>query len=369
MVIILLLAVIGMFLMNVAAPAASAGPLAMEPPIAAIHAPTGPATPNGIFVVDGVHHNAIDKTLLSSSDVDGVLLEVPWNVLEPLEGSFNWSLIDTVLSQAATYGKKVSLILGAGWQTPTWVYADGAKAYKFVWDSSNWGPAPCTPTSIPVPWDAVFLSKWADLVTAAGNRYDSSETIASVKVSGVSSKTQETFLPTSVHRSISGKGFSCTSYDDVADWQAVGYTRLKVEAAWANTMEIFARAFPSKMLEPMFIPGGFPAIDDNGNRFPGINNQDMEVSSDLILTGLAEYPSDFIIQNDGWSAQWIWQNETEYAGRVGTGYQEVSALKTQTPKAVTNALQDGAMYLEFYESDAIAASLQTTMNAAHTALQ
>jgi len=369
MMMILLLTVIGMVLMNFAAPAVFASPFAMEPPIAATQAPAGPATPNGIFVVDGVHHNAIDKALLSAPDVDGVLLEVPWNVLEPQEGRFNWSPIDTVLSQAATYGKKVSLILGAGWQTPAWVYADGARAYKFLWDKSNWGPPLCTPTSIPVPWDAIFLSKWADLVTAAGNRYDSSETIASVKVSGVNSKTQETFLPTSVHRSISGKGVSCISYDDVADWQAAGYTRLKAEGAWANTMEIFARAFPTKMLEPMFIPGGFPAIDDNGNRFSSPNSQDMQVSSDLILTGLAEYPSDFIIQNDGWSAQWIWENESEYASRVGTGYQEVSALKTQAPKAVTDAIQDGAMYLEFYESDAIAASLQSTMNTAHTVLQ
>lgn len=329
----------------------------------------GSATANGIYVIDGVHRNSIDKAVLNSSVIDGIVLSIPWNVIEPQEGNYFWTSIDNILAQAAAYGKKVSLVLGSGWQTPSWVYADGAGQLKFIWDHDSWGPPLCSVVSIPLPWDSIYLAKWKDLIDVAGARYDSDPRIASIKVSGITSKTQETFLPSSVNQKISSRGTSCTSYDDVADWQAAGYTRLKVEAAWQDVMQMFAQAFPDKKLEPMLIPGGFPAIDDNGNRFTAPNNQDQEVSNDLLNYGVAEYPAVFTIQNDGWTARWIWEAEAAYATRVSTGYQEVSALKTQTAAAITKALNSGATYLEFYESDAILASQQSALANAHQELQ
>ncbi len=326
-------------------------------------------TANGIYVIDGVHRNSIDKAILKSSLIDGVVLSVPWSVIEPEEGRFVWSSIDSILSQAQAYGKKVSLVLGSGWQTPSWVYSDGAGQLKFIWDHSNWGPAVCSVVAIPLPWDPIYLAKWSQLVSAAGARYDSDARIASVKVTGVNSKTQETFLPTSVNQKISSGAISCTSYDDVADWQAAGYTRLKIETAWQTVMQSFVEAFPDKKLEAMLIPGGFPAIDDNGNRFPARGNQDQEVSNDILRMGISEYPATFTIQNDGWSAQWLWEAEAGDADRVTTGYQEISPLNSQTAAAITAALNAGATYLEFYESDATLASQQSAFLKAHQELQ
>ncbi len=227
------------------------------------------ATANGIYVIDAIHRNSIDKVILNSPSIDGVVLEVPWSAIEPQEGKHLWSNIDSILAQAAAYSKKVSLVLGAGWQIPSWVYNDGVRQFKFVWDHSTWGPKLCSVVAIPLPWDATYLAKWSELVSAIGARYDSDPRIASVKVTGINSKTQETFLPSSVNQKISSGTTSCTSYDDVANWQAAGYTRLKIEAAWQSVMKMFAQAFPEKKLEPMLIPGGFPSIDDSGNRFTG----------------------------------------------------------------------------------------------------
>jgi hypothetical protein len=343
--------------------------IASTPAPSPVPASAAPASANGIYVLDGVHRNTIDSKVLQSSAVDGVVFNLPWNLGEPLEGTFNWAPLDGVLAQAAANGKRVSVVLGAGWQTPSWVYADGARQFNFVWDHSNWGPALCNVAAIPIPWDAVYLAKWTAFVAAAGARYDSNPTVASVKVTGLNSKTQEIFLPTSVKQRITSGATSCTSYDDVADWQAAGYTRLKVESAWASVIEIFAQAFPDKRLEPMLIPGGFPALDDNGNRFPSTNNQDGEVTSDIITMGVSEYPSQFTLQNDGWSDKWIWQTEQSYAAQILTGYQEISALKGHAPAAITAALNSGASYLEFYESDATDPSVQGPLLAARQALQ
>jgi len=326
------------------------------------------ATANGIYVIDGIHKNVIDAKVMQAPVIDGVVATFSWSSLEPTEGHFDWSSVDKILVQAAAGGKKVSLILGAGWQTPQWVYSAGAQQFKFVWDQVAWGPRLCSTVAIPVPWDPIYLAKWDAVIAAAGARYNSNPTIASVKVTGLNSKTQELFLPTSVHQTISSGSTSCVSNDDVANWQAAGYTRLQAESAWDSVMQSFARAFPDKRIEAMLIPGGFPAIDDHGNRFSGAHNQDQLVTTDILSSSMSDYPSQFTIQNDGWSAAWMWATEAAYAHQVVTGYQELSALKTQTPAAITAALNTGAMYLEFYESDAVNPSFESALAAAHQLL-
>jgi hypothetical protein len=323
---------------------------------------------NGLYVIDGIHGGDIDRAVLNSTNIDGVLMELPWSTIEPSEGSFNWSALDAVLAQAASVGKRVSVIFGAGWQTPSWVYADGAQKFNFIWEQTTWGPKLCSVTSIPVPWDAVYLAKWQTLVEAAGARYDSNSTVASVKITGLNSKTQEIFLPRSVNKTITSGSTSCVSYDDLADWQAVGYTSLKAEAAWQSVIQIFVAAFPQKKLEAMLVPGGFPAIDDNGNRFKSGNNQNDEVTIDIVTRGVSAYPSQFTFQNDGWS-KWIWKTEASYANQVTTGYQENTALGSQTSAAITAALNAGATYLEFYESDVLSPTAQTALGSAHAVLQ
>jgi hypothetical protein len=185
----------------------------------------------------------------------------------------------------------------------------------------------------------------------------------------VSSKTGETLLPTDVNQALSSGSISCKSYNDLADWQNVGYTRLKVESAWNDIMQMFAQAFPDTRLEAMMVPGGFPAIDDNGNIFPGHLNQDMEAATDIIATGASEYPSQFALQNDGWSATWTWAVEDGYAGQIMTGVQENHPQGTQAAQAIQTALAAGMSYLELYPTDAAASATQAELAVAHQSLQ
>jgi len=116
--------------------------------------------------------NSQVPTAMANSNVDGMQVLEPWNVVEAQEGVFDWTAIDSVVAEAASYGKKISLGIQAGYETPSWVYADGAQAFPFVWDkSTTTTPAICSVQNIPVPWDPVFLSKWQTFVAALGARY------------------------------------------------------------------------------------------------------------------------------------------------------------------------------------------------------
>lgn len=327
------------------------------------------ATANGLFVIDAVHGGKIDSSVLRAANLDGILLEVPWTTAEASEGSFSWTAADSIVSQAAVAGKKVSLILTTGWRTPNWVYAAGAQKFNFIWDQAGWGPALCSIASIPVPWDAIYQAKLDAFVAAAGAHFGNNPAIASVKITGLTSKTQENFLPATVKEAITNGKTSCTGYDDVANWQTAGYTPLKVEAAWQTMLDMFARAFPQTKLEAMLIRGGFPPIDDNGNRYTPDYRVDSPVTDDFASTGASDYPAQFALQNDGLTTAPVWTTEAAYAAHILTGYQEGTALGTKTPTAISLALAAGASYLEFYEADALLPAAQTALNNAHQILQ
>lgn len=328
------------------------------------------ASGGGIYVINAVtNKNTILAAVKADQNIDGIVYQVAWNAIEPSEGTFNWSSIDTVMAQAQAASMHVSLAVMPGYQTPTWVYSDGAQQFQFLWDIASWGPKLCSVQSLPVPWDPIYLAKWNSMVAALGGRYGSNPTLASVKVTGVNSKTGEIFLPTDINLSISSGSVSCKSYNDLTNWQKAGYTRLKVESAWNDIMQMFVQAFPETKLEAMLVPEGFPAIDDNGNIFPALLNQDNEVTGDIITSGVSEYASQFSIQNDGWSSTWTWKVANTYAGRVMTGTQENHPQGSLTSQAIKTALAAGIKYIELYPTDATASSAQAELAAAHQVLQ
>src|SRR5262249_12290031 len=150
--------------------------------------------------------------------------------------------------------------------------------FRFLWNQS-WGKKPCVMTSIPVPWDPIYLSKWQAFVRAMGRRYDRGPTLTIIKITGVNSEAAEFILP----RFGGPRGFSgwerigCQGSDDVANWQHVGYTRTKIERAWESIAEVFARSFASKKLDFMVVPRGLPPIDNFGNLIPGANGDAIAV--------------------------------------------------------------------------------------------
>jgi len=113
-----------------------------------------------------------------------VYLRLPWGLLEPEEGVFNWSVLDGPAQRFISKGKRIALRLTCSeswmeWATPRWVMDAGAKGYRFR-------PGPGVEENGPF-WepdynDPVFLEKLDHFLAAAAARYDGSPNVAFIDV-------------------------------------------------------------------------------------------------------------------------------------------------------------------------------------------
>src|SRR3954467_14066337 len=80
-----------------------------------------------------------------------VYLRVPWSMLEPEEGKFNWALLDTPAQRWIAKGKRIAIRVTCSesfmrYATPEWVQKAGAKGRDFavgvgpVADGPLWDP-------------------------------------------------------------------------------------------------------------------------------------------------------------------------------------------------------------------------------------
>lgn len=346
-----------------------------ELPATGLTAPIYPSA-HGAYSL-GIPDMATPANVLSNRAIDGVALRVSWKNLEPSDGVFNWSFLDGQVAAAAAAGKKVNLAVMTGVAAPAWVYADGARSFTFVTANS---PASNT---IPLPWDPVYLTKWRQFVTAFGARYNSNPAVAFVKVTGISALTEEALLPTATGSTTTQGSQAWRTTNDVANWKAAGYTRTVIENAWRSIADSFSQAFPAKRIDLTIVPSGLPPIDAKGNIIPN-NSGDPQATTDLINQGIAAYASQFMVQNNGLSANWISADVTAASGRVATGYQMLwfvsndptyrmnggkpvagmSALQS----AINKGLSGGAQFLEVYQADVLNSTLGSVLTSAHSSL-
>jgi hypothetical protein len=314
----------------------------------------------------------ISPSILARPYVKGILVRFGWSDIEATEGVYNWSVIDGLLSLAAASGKQITLGVMAGYMTPSWVYADGAQPFNFVWDVPTFGPALCSVQSIPIPWDPMFLEKWQAFVQAMGERYSANPTLVSVMLYGLNFRSVETSLPTSNKQHIRGSrgARSCKGYDYPSLWQAAGYTRTKVEDALFAMQSYYQNAFPDTQLLAGLNPGGFPPIDDNGNLLPGNRPVDLQVPKDLMADGADTLGEQFAAGIGGLSANGLtWAVLTQYSNAVDTGYQTASPLGARLPKAIKTAHRVASRWLQLYPSDILLRANQSALETAFPEVQ
>ncbi len=216
-----------------------------------------------------------------------------------------------------------------------------------------------------MPWNPVFLAKWSTLIQAVGAHYNSNPTVVSVKITGVNAESEGTNLPLFVNKPINSGSTSCISNNDVANWQAIGYTRTLAVNAWEQIAQVFQQSFPNIPLQDAMQPGGFPPIDDNGALITGFNGADTLASQDIITYAVATFGTGYILQNDALSASWNWSYQAGFANQIDLGYQTISALGFSLSTALKSALLVGGDYFELYESDITNPALRGTLVSAH----
>ena len=94
---------------------------------------------------------APSDTLDDFPGVSTVYLRLPWSYIEPVEGKYNWAILDTPAQRWISKGKRIALRLtcSENWMkyaTPEWVKKAGAKGtfYQYgkgrVEKSDTWDP-------------------------------------------------------------------------------------------------------------------------------------------------------------------------------------------------------------------------------------
>ncbi|MHB8902626.1 MAG: DUF4832 domain-containing protein [Thermoguttaceae bacterium] len=123
-------------------------------------------------------------TLNDFPGLSTVYLRLPWSFLEPEEGRFDWSVVDTPAQRWIANGKRVAFRVSSSeswmrYATPQWVEAAGAKGHNFTVGK---GVDPEGPFWEPVYDDPVFLEKLDHFLAELARRYDGNPNVAFVDV-------------------------------------------------------------------------------------------------------------------------------------------------------------------------------------------
>jgi hypothetical protein len=115
-----------------------------------------------------------------------IYLRLPWSLLEPEEGEFNWSVVDTPAQRWVAKGKRVAFRFSAcesfmRYATPEWVAKAGAAGHSFPAEGGR-GVDPNGPYWEPDYDDPIFLAKLDAFLAAAAARYDGNPDVAFVDV-------------------------------------------------------------------------------------------------------------------------------------------------------------------------------------------
>ncbi len=127
---------------------------------------------------------APSDTLDDFPGLSTVYLRLPWAYLEPVEGEYNWAMLDTPAQRWIAKGKRIALRLtcSENWMkyaTPEWVKKAGAKGtfYRYgkgrVGKSGSWDP---------FFDDLIFLKKLNAFLAAAAKRYDGNPNVEFIDV-------------------------------------------------------------------------------------------------------------------------------------------------------------------------------------------
>jgi hypothetical protein len=89
-----------------------------------------------------------------------------------------------------------------------------------------------SPSSLPMPWDRMYLDRWFAFVRQVAERYGDSPAFRVIGAAGPTSVSDEMTLPGSPAA--------------IRQWLSHGYTPAKYLGAWEETFHVFASAFPNQ---------------------------------------------------------------------------------------------------------------------------
>jgi hypothetical protein len=301
--------------------------------------------PAGVYALQPFDVQTGDE-VLGNPSIAGVALRTRWATIERNEGRYDWGYLDSAIQKAKAHGKAVSIYVSSD-PIPAWVFGDGAQSFK--------GSA----STLPIPWDPLFLDRWTHFIAAFGARYANEPAI--------------TYTRGSTDSLTGGWGLPDTD-DTGKTWQQYGYTTDKMVDALATVVDAFLRAFPRTHHWAAMGNIPFePAVTGKAANYVSIQiaNYGFENYPDRFgvwrenLTGCVPYPP--LPSNDQWltpyqhpgavGAQMLW-NVQDGPARMNQCGLSPNDKATVLQAAVNKGLSFRMPYLEIYRADVQDPSLQ-----------
>lgn len=229
--------------------------------------PVNAQIPRGVFSLSP-SGAACRESILSNPDVDGISIRQDWKDLEPTEGVFNWTFLDSEVARIKVAGKAILLRINTQANKPAWVTAAVKQAGGTFYTFDDGG----IQTTIPVFWDPTFLAKKKAMIAALGARFAANTAIKIVWVSFANATSEDWNVP--------------HTPTEVAAWNAAGYTTEKLLDAGKQLIDATMTAFPNQY--------STIAVAGNGNLDPDSHY----VPRNAILTARASWPDRLIVQKN-----------------------------------------------------------------------
>ena len=316
-----------------------------------------PSTLTGDFF-DG---KLFEDQTYTNPNIAGLTFRTSWADIEPNQGNFVWTKLDTVFDNTEKNGKWVELVLIPGFGTPTWAL-QGVPTSTF---SVLYGPGKGDELALPLPWNQTYLNRWFTFLKAVSTRYENRPSFIKIAADGPSSLSGEMTLP--------------NSPSDICNWIQVGYASDRIINAWKQVFANYAQIFPRQYFSlALFPPLPIVSTTHCENGIPvGVDHSESQRVSNIITSlGIDNYPKQFVVQENGLTGAandptiGSYNVVKSYEGKVVIGYQlATSAIQnpvymgdpngvTALQKSLQNGLDAHPQFLEVYEPDALAPASQ-----------
>jgi len=293
--------------------------------------------------------------------MDGVFLRVPWNVIQPAPGVYDWSLMDAAIAPALARGMSLSIGVMTGENTPRWLAGQGVEMEEFVVKTRR-----CETVHVAHPWDPDYIAAYLGMMGALRDHLAQSgalEALEIIKITGVATHTLELRLP---------RNSKCSKTAD-ATWLAAGYTPERVVTAWVEMAEGLAVLYPDQLLTqaiieaevfPAIAPGGAGMIRKNqvttGARIIAAGIDRLAPRFAVNYTALRPYGEDFAPRTlaAGQAGAVIGWQTNMYEGRAGSGCQldrhvaTVACSPADYREMLERGIRLGGKFIEIWPDDA-----------------
>jgi hypothetical protein len=338
----------------------------------------------GIYVATPQITTDSNHTLATSTYalpyINGIAIRIGWNVIEPGNGTYDWSTLDSIVTQAVANSKNISIGIGTGESTPTWLYSEGVPSVTLM--QANNDNTDCNSLTVPVPWDPTYEQAYTSMMQALSAHVHSIpgayDALKVVKITGMNEDSEELIVPPSTP---SANSPTCVTDADL-QWQAAGFVPSKAVSAWNVFASATNTAFPDKILAQVIKEKSFPPIDEAGTILTARQQAAaVDPRDTMIDSGLAQFSSRFAALFDALAVQGFDSSgpETEsVATRGGLAFYQTNiyggpsigsecgadqshgqgtrTLCTESTykQLLENGLSHHGTYFEIWEADAVA---------------